>query len=112
MMSNLNVDGLKMKLAIAQINCVLGDLEGNSAKILHYMERAKSQGAQLLLTPELSLCGYPPEDLLLRDGFYKTCAEALSVLAGNIRELRWWWVIRMSKMVNATTRPRCCAMAK
>ena len=83
-MSVLNVDGLKMKLAIAQINCVLGDLEGNSAKILHYMERAKSQGAQLLLTPELSLCGYPPEDLLLRDGFYKTCAEALSVLAGNI----------------------------
>lgn len=71
-----------MKLAIAQINCVLGDLEGNAAKILQCAEQAKQQGAQLLLTPELSLCGYPPEDLLLRDGFYQACAQALAGLAG------------------------------
>ncbi|HEU0283071.1 MAG TPA: NAD+ synthase [Gallionella sp.] len=71
-----------MKLAIAQINCVLGDLEGNVAKILQHAEQAKRQGAQLLLTPELSLCGYPPEDLLLRDGFYRACAQALAGLAG------------------------------
>jgi len=73
-----------MKLAIAQINCVLGDLAGNAAKILQYAEQAKLQGAQLLLAPELSLCGYPPEDLLLRDGFYRACAQALNDLAGNI----------------------------
>ncbi len=73
-----------MKLAIAQINCVLGDLTGNVAKIQQYAEQAKRQGAQLLLTPELGLCGYPPEDLLLRDGFYLACAQALGDLAGKI----------------------------
>ncbi|RJQ81155.1 MAG: ATP-binding cassette domain-containing protein, partial [Desulfobacteraceae bacterium] len=44
---------------IAQINCVLGDLAGNAAKILHYAGQARQQGAQLLLAPELALCGYP-----------------------------------------------------
>ena len=75
-----------MKLAIAQINCMLGDLAGNSAKILAYAEKAKQQGATLLLTPELSLCGYPPEDLLLRTGFYRTCDQALHELAQQIGE--------------------------
>jgi NAD+ synthase (glutamine-hydrolysing) len=73
-----------MKIAIAQINCMLGDLAGNSAKILAYAERARLQGAALLLTPELSLCGYPPEDLLLRDGFYKACDDALNNLAQQV----------------------------
>ncbi|MCR4298918.1 MAG: NAD+ synthase [Gallionella sp.] len=73
-----------MKLAIAQINCVLGDLTGNVAKILQHAEQAKQQGAQLLITPELSLCGYPPEDLLLRDGFYQACTQALVDLAKKV----------------------------
>lgn len=73
-----------MKIAIAQINCILGDLAGNTAKILDYAERAKSLGATLLLTPELSLCGYPPEDLLLRDGFYKACDIALNNLVQQV----------------------------
>jgi len=73
-----------MKLAIAQINCVLGDLAGNSAKILRYAEDARLAGAQLMLTPELSLCGYPPEDLLLREGFLQACRAALSDLASKI----------------------------
>ncbi len=73
-----------MKLAIAQINCVLGDLKENSAKILHYAEQSRQSGAELMLTPELSLCGYPPEDLLLRNGFYQACDEALNELARQI----------------------------
>jgi len=73
-----------MKLAIAQINSVLGDLAGNAAKILQYAEQARQQDAQLLLTPELGLCGYPPEDLLLREGFYHACAQALDELAAKI----------------------------
>ncbi len=73
-----------MKLAIAQINCLLGDLEGNSGKILQRALQAKLAGAQLMLTPELSLCGYPPEDLLLRAGFYRSCAAALEELASKI----------------------------
>ena len=70
-----------MKLAIAQINSTVGDLAGNSAKIRACAEQARQQGAQLLLAPELSLCGYPPEDLLLRDGFYRACEQALADLA-------------------------------
>jgi len=73
-----------MKLAIAQINCVLGDLTGNAAKILQCAEHASQQGAKLLLAPELGLCGYPPEDLLLREGFYHACSQALDELAGKI----------------------------
>lgn len=70
-----------MKIAIAQINCLLGDLDGNAAKIAEYAIRAREQGAAILLTPEMSLCGYPPEDLLLRDGFYHACDTALQALA-------------------------------
>ena len=58
-----------MKLAVAQINSTVGDLAGNADRILACAERAMQQGVRLLLTPELGLCGYPPEDLLLRDGF-------------------------------------------
>ncbi len=70
-----------VKLAIVQLNCVLGDLAGNAAKILRYAAEAKAQQATLILTPELALCGYPPEDLLLRDGFFRDCAEVLNSLA-------------------------------
>ena len=75
---------MTMKLAIAQINCVLGDLDGNVAKILQYADQARQRGARLLITPELGLCGYPPEDLLLREGFYDACARALNDLAAKI----------------------------
>jgi len=77
-----------VKIAVAQINCLLGDLAGNAAKILDCAERAKAAGAQLMLTPELSLCGYPPEDLLLRDGYYRDCAAALDKLATAVRGIR------------------------
>lgn len=74
-----------MKIAIAQINCTLGDLAGNAAKIADYAQRAKAQGADIVLTPEFSLCGYPPEDLLLRDGFYLACDAALRDLAAQVQ---------------------------
>ncbi|MDD2685804.1 MAG: NAD+ synthase [Gallionella sp.] len=73
-----------MKLAIAQLNCVLGDLAGNAQQILGYADQAKAAGAELLLTPELSLCGYPPDDLLLRDGFCAAVAEKLHELASKV----------------------------
>lgn len=74
-----------MKIAIAQINCTVGDLAGNAAKILEYAERARGEGADVVLTPELGLCGYPAEDLLLRDGFYQACDAALNELAAKVR---------------------------
>lgn len=76
-----------MKLAVAQINCLLGDIEGNARLILQAAKQAIQQGAELLLTPELGLCGYPPEDLLLRRGFCLTCEEALHRLAKQIADV-------------------------
>lgn len=73
-----------MKLAIAQINCSVGDLEGNTRKILDYANRAKNAGAELVIAPELALAGYPPEDLLLRKGFRVACGNALTDLAREI----------------------------
>ena len=70
-----------VKIAVAQMNCELGDLAGNAAKIIDCAARARAAGAQVLLTPELSICGYPPEDLLLRDGFFRDCAAAMDELA-------------------------------
>ncbi|WP_301100998.1 NAD+ synthase [Propionivibrio sp.] len=72
---------MTLKIAIAQINATVGDLAGNSARILDFALRARAQGADLLLTPELVLCGYPPEDLLLREDFYLACERALDALA-------------------------------
>jgi NAD+ synthase (glutamine-hydrolysing) len=73
-----------VKIAIAQINCIVGDLAGNADKILRYCEKARAAGADLLISPELALCGYPPEDLLLRDGFYRECAIALARMARDV----------------------------
>jgi len=74
-----------MKIAIAQLNPVLGDLSGNVARILDYAERAKAAGATLLVAPELALCGYPPEDLLFRRDFRLACAGALLDLAQQVQ---------------------------
>ncbi|MEN9880371.1 MAG: synthase [Pseudomonadota bacterium] len=76
-----------MRVAIAQMNVVLGDLPGNVCRITKAAEEAVAVGADLLLTPELSLCGYPPEDLLLRPDFYRLNDEALSALAEATRGL-------------------------
>jgi NAD+ synthase (glutamine-hydrolysing) len=73
-----------MKIAIAQINCTVGDLAGNTARILDFVQRARAQSADILVTPELAVCGYPPEDLLLRDDFYRSCDGALRELASRI----------------------------
>ncbi|MBI4996441.1 MAG: NAD+ synthase [Rhodocyclales bacterium] len=70
-----------LKIAVAQINCVVGDLAGNARRILAAAGEARAAGADLLLTPELALCGYPPEDLLLRPDFYRACARELQQLA-------------------------------
>lgn len=73
-----------MKIALAQINCMVGDITGNVEKIIEHAMRAKAQGASLLVTPELSLCGYPPEDLLLRADFLEACRQGLHALAAKL----------------------------
>ena len=70
-----------MKIAIAQLNPTIGDLVGNSQKILQVAHQVADQGVELLLTPELSLCGYPPRDLLLNPSFIQAMATQLAKLA-------------------------------
>lgn len=74
-----------LKVALAQINPTVGELQGNKAKLLQAARQAHEQGAQLMVSPELSLCGYPPEDLLLRPGFMGACHEMLVELAQDLR---------------------------
>jgi NAD+ synthetase len=76
-----------LKIAVAQINCTVGDLAGNAARIAAAAREAKTLGADLLLTPELALCGYPPEDLLLRADFYRAASDALLKLAAEVPDL-------------------------
>ncbi len=70
-----------MKIALAQLNPIVGDLIGNAAQILVMAKQAQAQDASLLLTPELSLCGYPPRDLLLNPGFVAAMRDQLLQLA-------------------------------
>src|SRR5216110_294474 len=70
-----------MRLALAQINTVVGDLDGNRDRILRRLDEAKEAGADLVLFPELAVTGYPPEDLLLRPGFVRAAERTLQELA-------------------------------
>jgi len=73
-----------MQIAVAQLNQVIGDLGGNAAAIVDATRSAERAGAQLVVTPELSLCGYPPEDLLLRPAFVDACRRELTALAAAV----------------------------
>ena len=76
---------MAMQIAIAQLNQVLGDLQGNARAILAAMGEAERAGARIVVTPELSLCGYPPEDLVLRPAFLDACASELAALAAAVQ---------------------------
>jgi NAD+ synthase (glutamine-hydrolysing) len=70
-----------MRLALAQINTVVGDLDGNRGRILARLEEARESRADLVLFPELVVTGYPPEDLLLRPGFIRAAQRSVEELA-------------------------------
>ena len=74
-----------MRLALAQINPVVGDLEGNRALILQRVAEAKDARADIALFPELAVTGYPPEDLLLRPGFVRAAEASLAEIARSAR---------------------------
>jgi NAD+ synthase (glutamine-hydrolysing) len=71
-----------LRLALAQIDSRVGDIEGNVAKITEQIGRARDAGAELVLFPELAVTGYPPEDLLLKEHFLLAATEAVAELAG------------------------------
>lgn len=76
-----------MKIGIAQINTTVGDLSGNTEKILRSYESLRNQGAELVVGSELSVAGYPPRDLLLRKRFLHDCSKALEKIAAQTTEI-------------------------
>ncbi|NCN71876.1 MAG: NAD+ synthase, partial [Betaproteobacteria bacterium] len=72
---------MTLKICVAQLNLVVGDLAGNAQKITAAARAAYQDGARLVLTPELSICGYAAEDLFLRSAFIAACDDAVKSLA-------------------------------
>jgi NAD+ synthase (glutamine-hydrolysing) len=75
-----------MHIAVAQLDAIVGDLSGNGQRILDALRDAERAGADLTVTPELSLCGYPPEDLVLQSGFIEANARELASLASQVKD--------------------------
>jgi NAD+ synthase (glutamine-hydrolysing) len=74
-----------LRVALAQIDATVGDIEGNAAKIAEWITRARDEGASLVVFPELAVTGYPPEDLLLKTRFIDDARKALDQLAADTR---------------------------
>ena len=76
-----------LRIALAQINVIVGDLQGNVAKILDNVDAARNQGADLVVFPELAIPGYPPEDLLLKPQFIDANLTALETVAAAAQDI-------------------------
>ena len=74
-----------MKIALGQINPTVGDFSGNRNKIVEFSRRAQASGAGLILFPELSVCGYPPRDLVERPSFVARNRETVEQIAAETR---------------------------
>ena len=84
---------MTLQLCVAQLNFFVGDLDGNVRKIVDAARQSYADGARLLLTPELSLCGYAAEDLFLRPAFIQACDDALLDLAVQLAGLKGMAVV-------------------
>ena len=73
-----------VKIALGQINPTVGDFSGNAAKIVDFSRRAQTAGAGLILFPELSVCGYPPRDLVERSSFVARNRETVERIASDV----------------------------
>jgi NAD+ synthase (glutamine-hydrolysing) len=79
---------MTLKICVAQLNFVVGDMTGNARRIVEAARSAHAGGAQLLVTPELALCGYAAEDLFLRPAFIDACDDALKAIASDTADLK------------------------
>ncbi len=79
---------MTLKICVAQLNFVVGDLPGNAQKIIDAARKAYAEGARLVLTPELSICGYAAEDLFLRPAFIAACHDAVKRVAVELAALK------------------------
>src|SRR3954470_797209 len=76
-----------LRVSLAQINSTVGDIPGNAQKIRRNIERAREEGAQLVVFPELAITGYPPEDLLLKTHFVDAAGAALEEIARDCEDM-------------------------
>ncbi|MGH3052666.1 MAG: nitrilase-related carbon-nitrogen hydrolase, partial [Gaiellaceae bacterium] len=76
-----------MRLALAQINTVVGDLDGNRERVVQRLHEARQAGADLVLFPELAVTGYPPEDLLFRPEFLRQARRSLDRIAADATDI-------------------------
>ncbi|MBC7980544.1 MAG: NAD+ synthase [Armatimonadetes bacterium] len=76
-----------MRVGIAQMNGVVGDFPGNAKRLLAAYRECLEKGAELVVTPEMSLVGYPPRDLVFKSQFVPKCLQALDYLAGEVKEV-------------------------
>jgi NAD+ synthase (glutamine-hydrolysing) len=84
---------MALKICIAQLNFVVGDTAGNAQKIIAAAHSAYAQGARLVLTPELSICGYAAEDLFLRPAFIAACDDAVKAVARELAGLKGLFLV-------------------
>jgi NAD+ synthase (glutamine-hydrolysing) len=84
---------MALTICTAQLNVTVGDMAGNAQKIIAAARTAYQQGARLVLTPELSICGYPAEDLLLRPAFIAACDDAVQTVARELAGLKGLHVV-------------------
>jgi NAD+ synthase (glutamine-hydrolysing) len=84
---------MTLKICVAQLNLHVGDLHGNAQKIINAAHEAYEHGARLLLTPELSICGYAAEDLFLRPAFVSACHDAVKMVANACAGLKGMVVV-------------------
>jgi NAD+ synthase (glutamine-hydrolysing) len=78
---------MKVRIALAQVNPTVGDFTGNAAKIIEFVRQARQGRADLVLFPELSVCGYPPRDLVEKPGFVARCRQSLEEIAARTRDI-------------------------
>ncbi|HEY6253414.1 MAG TPA: NAD+ synthase [Candidatus Angelobacter sp.] len=76
-----------MKIALGQINPTVGDFKGNSRKVMDYAQTARAAGAQMVLFPEMAVCGYPPRDLLEKPAFVARSQEVVQEIARAVPEI-------------------------
>ena len=75
------------RLALAQLNPTVGDIEGNTARIIEFVEQARERGADLVAFPELAITGYPPEDLLFKTSFLQANVAAMQRVVAAARDI-------------------------
>ncbi len=84
---------MTLKICVAQLNYCVGDMPGNAQKIIDAARAAYSDGARLVLTPELAICGYAAEDLFLRPSFIQACDDAVNLVARELAGLKGLTVV-------------------